>query len=112
MEPCRSDFRPGRIYRLGNRMRTEVKNTPEIAVIEKDPLGKNYHLIKPENGVPIKAWVKGVSMEDPARQQLLNAAQLPIVYQWIAAMPDVHYGIDATVGSVIPTKSATIPAAV
>jgi tRNA-splicing ligase RtcB (3'-phosphate/5'-hydroxy nucleic acid ligase) len=51
-------------------------------------------------------------MEDEARQQLLNVAQLPIVYRWIAAMPDVHYGIGATVGSVIPTKGAIIPAAV
>jgi tRNA-splicing ligase RtcB (3'-phosphate/5'-hydroxy nucleic acid ligase) len=71
-----------------------------------------YNLIRGEGGVPIKAWTKGVSMEDPARQQLLNAAQLPIIHKWIAAMPDVHYGIGATVGSVIPTKGAIIPAAV
>ena len=71
-----------------------------------------YDLIRPEQGAPIKAWTKGVAMEEPARQQLLNAAQLPIIYKWIAAMPDVHYGIGATVGSVIPTKGAVIPAAV
>lgn len=51
-------------------------------------------------------------MEDAARQQLVNAAQLPIIFRWIAAMPDVHYGIGATVGSVIPTHGAIIPAAV
>jgi tRNA-splicing ligase RtcB len=39
-------------------------------------------------------------------------AQLPFIYKWVAAMPDVHYGIGATVGSVIPTKGAIIPAAV
>jgi hypothetical protein len=41
-----------------------------------------------------------------AEAQLLNAAQLPFVFKWIAAMPDVHWGIGATVGSVIPTKGA------
>lgn len=42
--------------------------------------------------------------EDAARQQLLNVAQLPFIYKWVAAMPDVHWGIGATVGSVIPTR--------
>jgi tRNA-splicing ligase RtcB len=61
---------------------------------------------------PVKAWTKGVQVEDQARQQLLNAARMPFVFQWIAAMPDVHWGIGATVGSVIPTRGAIIPAAV
>jgi tRNA-splicing ligase RtcB (3'-phosphate/5'-hydroxy nucleic acid ligase) len=71
-----------------------------------------YNLIETQNGVPIKAWTKGVKLEDEAKKQLLNVAQLPFVYKWVAAMPDVHWGIGATVGSVIPTKSAIIPAAV
>ena len=71
-----------------------------------------YNVIKPETGVPIKAWTKGVPLEDAARTQLLNVAQLPFIYKWVAAMPDVHWGIGATVGSVIPTKGAIIPAAV
>ena len=71
-----------------------------------------YNVMKPENGVPIKAWTKGVPLEDAARQQLLNVAQLPFIYKWVAAMPDVHWGIGATVGSVIPTRGAIIPAAV
>ena len=71
-----------------------------------------YNVIKPDNGVPIKAWTKGVPLEDAARQQLLNVAQLPFIYKWVAAMPDVHWGIGATVGSVIPTRGAIIPAAV
>jgi tRNA-splicing ligase RtcB len=71
-----------------------------------------YQVIRPESGVPIKAWTRGVQVEDQARQQLLNAAQLPFIYRWIAAMPDVHWGVGATVGSVIPTKGAIIPAAV
>src|SRR5437879_10657338 len=71
-----------------------------------------YDVMKPEKGVPIKAWTKGVPLEDAARQQLLNVAQLPFIYKWVAAMPDAHWGVGATVGSVIPTKGAIIPAAV
>src|SRR6058998_2037911 len=73
---------------------------------------KTYNVFAPERGVPIKAWTRGVSLEDEARKQLLNVAQLPFIYKWIAAMPDVHFGRGATVGSVIPTKGAIIPAAV
>jgi tRNA-splicing ligase RtcB (3'-phosphate/5'-hydroxy nucleic acid ligase) len=62
-------------------------------------------------GAPIRAWVKGVPFEAQAEQQLRNAAQLPFIFRWIAAMPDVHMGIGATVGSVIPTKGAIVPAA-
>jgi tRNA-splicing ligase RtcB len=71
-----------------------------------------YNVIKPDTGVPIKAWTKGVPLEDAARAQLVNVAQLPFIYKWVAAMPDVHWGIGATVGSVIPTRGAIIPAAV
>jgi len=63
-------------------------------------------------GVPIKAWVRGVHTDDNAIRQLQNVARLPIVHGHVAAMPDVHWGIGATVGSVIPTKGAIIPAAV
>jgi tRNA-splicing ligase RtcB len=60
--------------------------------------------------VPVKIFTKDV--EQDALRQLLNVAQLPIVHGHVAAMPDVHHGIGATVGSVIPTKQAIIPAAV
>ena len=73
---------------------------------------KNYRVLSTENGVPVKAWINGVPLEDQARKQLLNASQLPFIFKWIAAMPDVHWGVGATVGSVIPTKGAIIPAAV
>ncbi len=63
-------------------------------------------------GVPLKLWTHGVPVEAEARRQLANAARLPIVFRHIAAMPDVHFGIGATVGSVIPTLKAIIPAAV
>lgn len=63
-------------------------------------------------GVPIKLWTRGVAVEEEARRQLANAARLPIVFRHVAAMPDVHFGIGATVGSVIATVRAIIPAAV
>ena len=60
--------------------------------------------------VPVLAWTD--DLEPQARKQLENVASLPIVHGHVAAMPDVHAGIGATVGSVIPTKGAIIPAAV
>jgi tRNA-splicing ligase RtcB len=60
--------------------------------------------------VPVHVWTDHV--EATARQQLENLASLSIVHAHVAAMPDVHAGIGATVGSVIPTKGAIIPAAV
>ena len=57
-------------------------------------------------------WTRGVPVEEGARAQLARAAQMPFVFKHVAVMPDVHIGIGATVGSVIPTKGAVIPAAV
>ena len=74
--------------------------------------GQNYNVEEIPGGVSVKMWTKGVPVEDEAKQQLANAARLPIVFKHIAAMPDVHLGIGATVGSVIPTLKAIIPAAV
>ncbi len=71
-----------------------------------------HEVIEVEGGVPIKAWVRGVAFEESARRQLHNVARLPFVHGWVAAMPDVHFGIGATVGSVIPTVGAVVPAAV
>jgi len=73
---------------------------------------ESYKEIGVGGGVPIKAWVNGVPFEDGARRQVENAARLPFIYKWIAVMPDVHAGKGATVGSVIATKGAIIPAAV
>jgi len=70
------------------------------------------HEVFETDGVPIRAWVRGVQLEDAARRQLENVARLPIVFRHVAAMPDVHWGIGATVGSVIATEGAIIPAAV
>ena len=60
--------------------------------------------------VPVHIYTDDI--DHAALQQLLNIAGLPIVHPHVAAMPDVHAGIGATVGSVIPTQSAIIPAAV
>ncbi|QLC20774.1 RtcB family protein [Parasphingopyxis sp. CP4] len=72
----------------------------------------SYEFQHVEGGVPIKMWTKGVPVDEGARDQLSRAAQMPFVFKHVAAMPDVHVGIGATVGSVIPTKGAVIPAAV
>jgi tRNA-splicing ligase RtcB len=60
--------------------------------------------------VPVHIYTDDI--DHAALQQLLNIANLPIVHPHVVAMPDVHAGIGATVGSVIPTQSAIIPAAV
>jgi tRNA-splicing ligase RtcB len=62
--------------------------------------------------VPIKAWTHGVPFEAEAEAQLRRIASLPFIHKWIAVMPDVHAGIGATVGSVIASLRAVIPAAV
>jgi tRNA-splicing ligase RtcB (3'-phosphate/5'-hydroxy nucleic acid ligase) len=63
-----------------------------------------------EGRVPVKVYTGEI--EATARAQLVNISRLPIVHHHVAAMPDVHLGIGATVGSVIPTLHAIIPAAV
>ena len=61
---------------------------------------------------PIKAWDKGVEIDSRAMDQLHNVAALPFIYRHVAAMPDAHWGVGSTMGSVIPTRNAIIPAAV
>ena len=74
---------------------------------------KSYEVFEaPERGKPVKAWVRGVDVDPKALTQLHNIASLPFIHRWVAAMPDVHLGKGATVGSVIATKGAIIPAAV
>ncbi len=73
----------------------------------------SFQLLHAEDSlVPIKGWVDGVPVEPEARRQLQNIAAIPFVGPWVAVMPDVHLGKGATVGSVIPTRGAIIPAAV
>ncbi|SDK76275.1 RtcB family protein [Microbulbifer yueqingensis] len=65
-----------------------------------------------DGGVPIKSWTVGVPFEAEAKEQLKNISRMPFIHQWVAAMPDVHLGKGATIGSVVPTLGAVIPAAV
>ena len=71
-----------------------------------------FELLHAEGTTPIKGWVHGVPVDELARAQLRNIAAVPFVGPWVAVMPDVHVGKGATVGSVIPTRGAIIPAAV
>lgn len=65
-----------------------------------------------KEAVPIYGWTKGVPIEEKALAQVKNAAKMPFIHHHMAVMPDVHWGMGATVGSVIPTVGAIIPAAV
>jgi len=60
--------------------------------------------------VPVKIYSEDV--DSKSLDQLTNLAMLPFIHSHVAAMPDVHTGIGATIGSVIPTKGAIIPAAI
>src|SRR5262245_35551663 len=73
---------------------------------------RGYEIVPTEGGTPIKAWTRGVPVDESALRQLRNVASMPFIHPWVAVMPDVHFGIGATVGSVIPTVGAVIPAAV
>lgn len=63
-------------------------------------------------GVPLKLWDSAGAFEDGAMDQIRNVAALPFIHRHVAGMPDVHWGRGATVGSVIATKGAIVPAAV
>lgn len=71
-----------------------------------------YEYTHVEGGVPILSWTRGVPVDEKAKAQMAKAAKMPFIFKHVAAMPDVHVGIGATVGSIIPTKGAVIPAAV
>jgi tRNA-splicing ligase RtcB len=59
-----------------------------------------------------RLWTRGLDLEPDAIEQIRNVTKLPILAGPIAVMPDVHVGKGATVGTVIPTRAAIIPAAV
>lgn len=84
----------------------------EFSFLRSKGVSMNQYINIEMGGVPIKAWVKGVPFEIDAQLQIGNIARLPIIHSHVAVMPDVHMGTGATVGSVIATKGAIIPAAV
>jgi tRNA-splicing ligase RtcB len=67
-------------------------------------------IFKDEHSAPVKIWTTDI--EASALQQLHNLSTLPFIHKHIAVMPDVHWGMGSTVGSVIPTIRAIVPAAV
>src|SRR5215212_10381284 len=82
-------------------------------ISQEGPMAEQgFEFLPVEGGAPVKMWTRGVAVDDKAREQLSRAAKMPFIFKHVAAMPDVHVGIGATVGSVIPTKGAVIPAAV
>ena len=64
----------------------------------------------PETAFPLRVW--GETLEPQAEQQLRNVAKLPILFHHVAVMPDVHFGIGATIGTVLASRDAVVPAAV
>lgn len=73
---------------------------------------KTHDVMDVPGGRHIKMWTHGVPVEDDARRQLANIAKMPFIFKHLAVMPDVHLGKGSTIGSVIPTLGAIIPAAV
>ena len=63
-------------------------------------------------GPNVLSWLPSEQIEDSARQQIDNLSGMPFIFRHVAVMPDCHFGMGATVGSVIPTLRAIIPAAV
>ncbi len=73
---------------------------------------ENYEVMQSPGAQPVKMWTQGVPVEESARQQLANTARMPFIYKHIAVMPDVHLGKGSTIGSVVATLGAVIPASV
>jgi tRNA-splicing ligase RtcB len=73
---------------------------------------KTHETMHVEGGAHVKMWTRGVPVEDEARAQLQKTARMPFIFKHVAVMPDVHVGKGSTIGSVIPTLQAVIPAAV
>jgi tRNA-splicing ligase RtcB (3'-phosphate/5'-hydroxy nucleic acid ligase) len=73
---------------------------------------RTHEIAHVPGGVPVRSWTVGVPFEQKAREQVLRVAALPFIHKWVAVMPDVHAGLGATIGSVIPTVGAVMPSAV
>ena len=69
-------------------------------------LDTTYNFNKTNTGVPIKAWTKGVQLEDAARGQLTNVAQLPLIYKWVAASCG-HAGRGRGFGATVARRMST-----
>src|SRR5580700_10351298 len=85
--------------RLGNRFR--IGQNQKGAAAQMGRVSEKVNTFLP--------WSE---IEPEAQKQILNTAELPFIFKWVAVMPDCHYGKGATVGTVIATKGAVVPAAV
>ncbi len=118
-KPSAEKKREGKVEREARKAEKKAKKQAKRLQVKADRLRARaeagetvYEVDCPEGAAPIKRWTRGVPVEDAALRQLSNVARLPFIHGWVAAMPDVHWGMGATVGSVIPTAGAIIPAAV
>src|SRR5690625_6148434 len=68
-------------------------------------------VITTEN-LPIKLWLKEEDMEEGAKQQAKDLANLPFAFRHIAIMPDTHQGYGMPIGAILATKGAIVPNAV
>ena len=73
---------------------------------------RTHEVFPVEGGVHVKSWTVGVPFEPEALAQIQRVARLPFIFKHLAVMPDVHAGKGATIGSVIATDGAVVPAAV
>lgn len=73
---------------------------------------KNYNVLVGEKGLIAKLWNKHVKIEDQALEQVRQTASMPFVKPYVAVMSDAHYGMGATVGSVVPTVGAVCPSTI
>ena len=71
-----------------------------------------FDVIDAGNGHIIKAWKRGVPFDENTIEQLKKTASMPFLFKHLAAMPDAHLGVGATIGTVLPTRDAIIPSAV
>ncbi len=95
-------------------MLSELKEIVKQEIIRPEhPDGSKYSIAQDfGEAVPIFLWKDGVQIEDAAIKQLCNLSRMKFVHHHIAAMPDTHFGIGATVGCVFGSRDAVIPAAV
>ncbi len=65
-----------------------------------------------ETGEKARFWIEPHKIEQSALDQIKNITYHPRLFNWVAIMPDVHTGIGATIGSVIPMDGVLIPSSV
>ena len=65
--------------------------------------------LKARNNVPVKLWIPAEEVESSALDQLKNVSDIPQVFKHVAAMPDVHQGVGATIGTVVAMDGAICP---